>query len=189
MTLDFPYFYFMLGENLGRSLLYEDVSVMRVTTTVRSTTPQILTRTKIMSSKPNLKITKSTNRQDNKRTYRKLREQLFFSKGGHSATPPPPPTESSIICTHIRKTELKLTSKRARATEQTTAEPGAVAQSVASPLRMQADPRSTLLLWRLFPSSAVPRGAKCQLMAKEWALNTGKLPLGGFPRNGVVKCG
>ena len=80
VTQDFPHFYFMLGGNLGRSLLYEDVSVMRVTTTLRSTTPQILTRTKIMSSKPNLKITKSTNRQDNKRTYRKLREQLFFLK-------------------------------------------------------------------------------------------------------------
>ena len=31
------------------------------------------------------------------------------------------------------------------------------------------------------------RRANCQLLAKEWALNTGKLPQGGLPRNSVVK--
>ena len=29
--------------------------------------------------------------------------------------------------------------------------------------------------------------ASCQLLAKEWALNTGKLALGGMPRNSMVK--
>ena len=38
-----------------------------------------------------------------------------------------------------------------------------------------------------FPSSPDSRRASCQLLAKEWALNIGKLPLGGLPRNIVVK--
>ena len=36
------------------------------------------------------------------------------------------------------------------------------------------------------PSSADSR-ASCQLLAKEWALNTGQLPAGVLPRNSVVK--
>ena len=43
------------------------------------------------------------------------------------------------------------------------------------------------LFWIFFPSSADSRRAGCQLLAKEWALNAGKLPLGGLPRNSVVK--
>ena len=35
------------------------------------------------------------------------------------------------------------------------------------------------------PSSADSRRASCQLPAKEWTLYTGKLPLGGLPRNNV----
>ena len=37
------------------------------------------------------------------------------------------------------------------------------------------------------PSSAESRRASCQLLAKEWTLNTGKLPPGGLPRTSVVK--
>ena len=36
------------------------------------------------------------------------------------------------------------------------------------------------------PSSADSRRASCQLLAKEWTLYTGKLPLGDLPRNSVV---
>ena len=36
-------------------------------------------------------------------------------------------------------------------------------------------------------SSTVSRKASCQLLAKEWALNTGKLPPGGLSRNSVVR--
>ena len=36
------------------------------------------------------------------------------------------------------------------------------------------------------PSSADLRRASCQLLAKEWTLYTGKLLLGGLPRNNVV---
>ena len=38
-----------------------------------------------------------------------------------------------------------------------------------------------------FPSSTDSRRASCQLLAKELALNTGKLPPGGLPKNNVVK--
>ena len=44
-----------------------------------------------------------------------------------------------------------------------------------------------ILSWKKFPSSADSRRASCQLLAKEWALNTGKLHLGGLPRNSMVK--
>ena len=37
-----------------------------------------------------------------------------------------------------------------------------------------------------FPSSADSRRASYQLLAKEWVLNTGKLPPGGLPRNSVI---
>ena len=37
------------------------------------------------------------------------------------------------------------------------------------------------------PSSADSRRASCQLLAEELALNTGKLPPRGLPRNCVVK--
>ena len=50
------------------------------------------------------------------------------------------------------------------------------------------DPRvGNILFWKKsFPSSADSKRS-CQLLAKKWALNTGKLPLGGFPRNSVVR--
>ena len=38
-----------------------------------------------------------------------------------------------------------------------------------------------------FPSSTDSRRESCQLLAKEWAPNTGKLPLVGLPRKSVVK--
>ena len=38
-----------------------------------------------------------------------------------------------------------------------------------------------------FSSSTDSRGQVNQLMAKDWALNTGKLHVGGSPRNSVVK--
>ena len=44
-----------------------------------------------------------------------------------------------------------------------------------------------ILLWKFFPSYADSRRASCQLLAIEWPLNTGKLPLGGLPRNSVIK--
>ena len=44
-----------------------------------------------------------------------------------------------------------------------------------------------ILTWKIIPSSADSRRASCQLLVKELALNTGKLPLGGLPRNSVVK--
>ena len=43
-----------------------------------------------------------------------------------------------------------------------------------------------MFLWKNIPSSADSRRASCQLLAKEWTLYTGKLPLGGLPRNNVV---
>ena len=35
--------------------------------------------------------------------------------------------------------------------------------------------------------SADSTRVSCQLLAKEWALNTGKMPPGGLPRNSLVK--
>ena len=52
---------------------------------------------------------------------------------------------------------------------------------------MQGVPRSTLVFGLLFPSFADSRRASCQLLAKEWALNTGKLHLRDLPRNSMVK--
>ena len=46
---------------------------------------------------------------------------------------------------------------------------------------MQNDQSMTAL-----PSSTDSRRTSCQLLAKEWTLYTGKLPLGGLPRNNVV---
>ena len=37
------------------------------------------------------------------------------------------------------------------------------------------------------PLPLIQEEPSCQLLAKEWALNTGILPLGGFQRNVVVK--
>ena len=45
----------------------------------------------------------------------------------------------------------------------------------------------SVILFYASASSADSRRARCQLLAKEWALNTGKLPLGGLPWNSVVK--
>ena len=46
-----------------------------------------------------------------------------------------------------------------------------------------------IVLWKTFPSSTDSRSyrASCQLLVKELALNTGKLPPGSLPRNSVVK--
>ena len=52
-----------------------------------------------------------------------------------------------------------------------------VARSVSSPLRMQVVLRLTLVFSTFFdgdfPSSADSRRASCQLLWKEWPLNTG----------------
>ena len=66
-----------------------------------------------------------------------------------------------------------------------------VAQSVACPFSMQVASRSTFpsgIFFRggFFHSAADSRRASCQLLSKEWALNTGKLPLGGLPIDNVV---
>ena len=42
------------------------------------------------------------------------------------------------------------------------------------------------LSWNFFPFANLKR-AICQFLAKEWALNIGKLPLGGLLRNSVFK--
>ena len=59
------------------------------------------------------------------------------------------------------------------------------ARSVAMPLGMQEAPRSIPTSGR--SSSRCFKKSSCQLMAKECALITGKLPLGGLPRNSVVR--
>ena len=68
---------------------------------------------------------------------------------------------------------------------------GMVVQLVACPLckqRSEIDPHVLhILSWKKKPSSTDLRRASCQLLGKEWALNTGKLPPGGLPRNSVVK--
>ena len=46
-----------------------------------------------------------------------------------------------------------------------------------------------ILSWKNILSFADSKRARCQLLEKEWALNTGKLLLGGLPRNNVVKLG
>ena len=48
-----------------------------------------------------------------------------------------------------------------------------------------------ILLWKNFPLSLIQEEqvVTCQLPAKEWAQNTGKLPIGGLPRNSGVKYG
>ena len=56
-----------------------------------------------------------------------------------------------------------------------------------------AVPRSTLssgtfFRGKKFPSSADTRRASCQLLAKEWSLDTGKLPPGGLLRNSDLSC-
>ena len=69
--------------------------------------------------------------------------------------------------------------------------PGAVARSVACPLRKRAAPKPTLASGTFFsgktiPSSADSRRASCQLLVQNWALNASKLPSGGLPWNSVV---
>ena len=44
-----------------------------------------------------------------------------------------------------------------------------------------------ILSWGMLDFSVDSRIAICQLLAKEWALNTAKLPSRGLPRNSVVK--
>ena len=67
-----------------------------------------------------------------------------------------------------------------------------MAKSVECLLRMQAVPRSTLASGTFFrgdffPSSADSGRASSELLAKDWALNAGKLPSKGLTRNSVVK--
>ena len=61
---------------------------------------------------------------------------------------------------------------------------------VACPLNIQEARRSTLVsevfCGDFVPSSSDSRRASCQLLSKEWALDTGKLPLGGLLRKSVV---
>ena len=47
--------------------------------------------------------------------------------------------------------------------------------------------RDAFFCRKQLPSLVDLRRASCQLLAKQWALNTGKLPLEGLPRNSVVK--
>ena len=70
--------------------------------------------------------------------------------------------------------------------------PGVVARSLACPLRKQwphdlSSRPAHSFVEKQCPSSADSRRTSCQLLAKEWALNTGKLPPGGLPRNSMVK--
>ena len=44
-----------------------------------------------------------------------------------------------------------------------------------------------ILSWKNVSSSADSRRASCQLLPKERALHTAKLPPGSLPRNSVVK--
>ena len=44
-----------------------------------------------------------------------------------------------------------------------------------------------ILLCKIFPSSADSKRGSCQLLVKEWALDTGKLPPGSLPKNIVIK--
>ena len=46
---------------------------------------------------------------------------------------------------------------------------------------------STFLCGNFLTSSTDLRRASCQLLVKDWALNIGKLFLGGLTRNSVVK--
>ena len=58
-------------------------------------------------------------------------------------------------------------------------------QSIRYAIGRKTDPR----IWQIilfFPSSADSRRASCQLLAKELAQNTGKLPSGGLPKNNVL---
>ena len=71
------------------------------------------------------------------------------------------------------------------ASAQTGRDSSVDSMSVSYASRLEIDP-DVILLWNFFPS-ADSRRASCQLLAKEWELNAGKLPLGGLPRNSVVK--
>ena len=66
--------------------------------------------------------------------------------------------------------------------------PGAVAWLIACPLPVCRGQEIDLgfqhiFSWEIFPASADSRTASCQLLVKEWALNTGKLHPGGLPGN------
>ena len=65
----------------------------------------------------------------------------------------------------------------------------ALVEILIRPVVSAIDPRVRhILSWKNnFPSYADSRGASCQLLAKEWALNTDKLSPGGLLRNRVVK--
>ena len=48
---------------------------------------------------------------------------------------------------------------------------------------LQMDKSLIIFYGKNFPFPLVQVEQSCQLLAKKWALNTGKLPLGGLPRN------
>ena len=54
---------------------------------------------------------------------------------------------------------------------------------------MKADPRSTLAFGNFFCGGFFYcfRRAICQILERKWALQIGKLPSGGLPKNSVVK--
>ena len=55
---------------------------------------------------------------------------------------------------------------------------------------LEINTRATGTYWNVFHSSAYSRKASCQLLAKECALNTGKLPpAGGFRLARQEQCG
>ena len=66
--------------------------------------------------------------------------------------------------------------------------PGAVVRSAECPLCEQCfQDRPSRPAHSFFEKNPDSRRASCQLLVKEWALNTGKLPPEGLPRNSVVK--
>ena len=68
---------------------------------------------------------------------------------------------------------------------------GAVVRSVACPLLnhwfRDRPPPSAQYFVESFSSSVASRRTSCQLLRKEWTLNTGILTPGGWPRNKVIK--
>ena len=84
-------------------------------------------------------------------------------------------------------------SKRCRWKLQTVHTQGVVARAVVRLLRKQRfrdRPMHTAhsFVEKKFPLTLIQEEqVVCQLLAKEWALNIGKLPQGGFTRNSVVK--
>ena len=61
------------------------------------------------------------------------------------------------------------------------------ASALQAAVRLSILASGTFFRGNFFPSSTDSRRASCQLLAKEWVLNTGKVPPEGLPRNSVVK--